>query len=298
MDSLRTFKFDSIYVIEFLGLDDESTGEALYWNVIRSLAPAVDIRSEFFQVRSREQLLEALRSVSRLCETHGHMPILHIETHGGAQGIESGPNELVAWEDLKPILVHINELTRVSLLVTLAACHGLQLGKILSTTERAPLWALIGPDHQVFPSDVTRGFAAFYREFLTSLDLNAALSALRDADRSNPSTWKVQNAEVFLAYLFGEFLIQGNNPHRLRQHEDEAIAMMLRKGPISRVHVREMREKLRPVIGNFRADFDRMKTRFLMLDLFPENRTRFPLTYEQAVKLHADVKQFLASEAA
>ncbi len=52
--------------------------------------------------------------------------------------------------------------------------------------------------------------------------------------------------------------------------------MCLRSGPMSLAQAKEMREKIRPVLRRFEADFDRMKKRFLMLDRFPQNGERFP----------------------
>ena len=294
----RTFQLDALYVLQFLGPDDKQTGHSLYTNVIQPLATQTDIHCQFFAINTREQLLEALTDIIRACESIGRLPILHLETHGSLDGISSIPSELVTWEELKPLLTRINELTRASLLVTLAACHGPLLGKTLITTDRAPLWALIGPDHQVLPSDLARCFGAFYGRFLTTLDLNDALEVLRAADNSNPYTWKIQSAEVFLAYVFGEFLTQASCPELLRRREDEAIAGLLRRGPASLARVKEIRSKLRPMLRNFEADFERMKTRFLMLDRFPENRLRFPLTYEEAVGLHAEVRQLIVTETA
>lgn len=294
----RTFQFDSLYVLQFLRPDDDPTGEALFEGEIRRAAAESEIHAEIAVVSTREQFLAALDRVIHACLVDGRSPILHLETHGSPRGIMSTPHELVTWEELKPHLTRINELSKVSLLVTLAACHGLHLGKTLRTTDRAPVWALIGPDHQVMPSDVSRCFSAFYREFLTNLELTTALVAMQAADQSNPSTWKIQSAEVFLSYIFGEFLAKASNPARLQQMEDVAVARALREGPLSRVQIRELRTRVYALLRNFDRDFDRMKSRFLMLDRFPENRSRFSLTYEQAVRLHASVKALIAAEAA
>jgi hypothetical protein len=139
-----------------------------------------------------------------------------------------------------------------------------------------------------------RCFAAFYREFLRSLDLNRALIALRDADNSNPSTWKMQTAEVFFAYMFGEYLNQRNSPEQLRQREDDYMATLILRGHVSQPG--KTRRLIRQILHDFHADFDRMKKRFLMLDLFPENAPRFPLTYDQAIWVHAQVRQIIEEE--
>jgi hypothetical protein len=183
------------------------------------------------------------------------------------------------------MLVRINEASEMGLIVVLAACHGIHLARTLVPTDRSPVWGFIGPDDQVLPSDITRGFRAFYTTLFSSLDLTAAIRALKNADASNPETWKFQNAELFFAYMFGEYLRLYGSPDQQRRQNEEIMANLIVSDRFSSDQLRAIRASL----GSPADEFGRLKQTFLMLDLFPENAPRFPITRAEAIDLHAHI---------
>ncbi|HEY5022703.1 MAG TPA: hypothetical protein VII30_09485 [Gemmatimonadaceae bacterium] len=58
----------------------------------------------------------------------GHAPILHIEAHGDAVGLELASGEHIKWSELAPVLTEINVGCQMNLLVVAAACEGWYLG--------------------------------------------------------------------------------------------------------------------------------------------------------------------------
>src|SRR5438105_4844529 len=113
----------------------------------------------------------------------------------------------------------------MNLLVTIAACHGINLAKTLWPTDRSPVWGLLGPDEQVLPTDIQNGFRLFFETMLQHRDLNRAIGALRFGDASNPETWKLINAEVFFAWMYGHYLEQHGSPKALKVRENSIIGI-------------------------------------------------------------------------
>lgn len=126
------------------------------------------------------------------------------------------------------------------------------------------------------------------------LDFGEAVEALRAADSSNPDTWKTQNAEVFFAYMFGEYLRLEASPERLWQREEDTVATitLVRRLPVEQML--RIRKEVRQMLRDHGADYERLKTTFLMLDLWPENRDRFPIGYAEALQLHAHIRTLVA----
>ena len=76
------------------------------------------------------------------------------------------------------------------------------------------------------------------------------------------------------------------------------MATLILRRRMSAGEATSIRQEVRWRVHDYRPDFDRMKRRFLMLDRFPENGARFPITYEQAIQMHAAVQKAIESEAA
>lgn len=102
-------RFNSIYVLESLRLGDAKTGEDLYDTVIfPGKVRQEDMYTVFVQIPTRKILIERLILIAQAAERANHRPIIHIEAHGGADGIELTSGEYVSWRDLIPIFTRIN----------------------------------------------------------------------------------------------------------------------------------------------------------------------------------------------
>ena len=79
----------------------------------------------------------------------------------------------------------------------MAACYGLNIVRAMAPIDRAPAWAVLGPSTQVLPSDLIRGFSAFYGALLCVGDFSDALDALQANAHSWPDTWCFHNASSY-----------------------------------------------------------------------------------------------------
>ena len=117
-------KPNHIWIIEWLPPSDPATGTALdEW--LRSQRPRW---STLVHCESKTEVLLAVQTAAQKSRELGMIPILHLEAHGGPEGLEgpdgSGESELLAWAELTAPLQLLNEATACNLLVFVAACLG------------------------------------------------------------------------------------------------------------------------------------------------------------------------------
>lgn len=209
-------------------------------------------------------------SIDRICndvKSQGYYPILHLDCHGSSdtKGIILADGSFVSWNDLKPKLTKINLLTQCKFLVVLALCYGGYLSQICYPTDRAPFWGLIGPTDVVPSIALEQGLSAFYRELFQTLDGDTALAALR---KVNPSIkYAFVPAEFFFKYVSANYLIKYCNPQAL---DDRAANILLKIGAsIKKRNVKRLIKRMNP------RSFDKYAHKFFMVDLFPDNASRF-----------------------
>src|SRR6266853_1988798 len=202
----RSVQFDSIFVLELLGPADRKTGDALFRSTIQPRGTAEGIHTAYVPVSSTDRLIPDLWAVSAECKSGGLSPIIHIETHGTKAGAGLDTNHLVPWNALVPPLRAINETSEMNLVVTLAACYGMGMVRGLTPLEPSPMWGLFGPTELVNESEVEKGYQLFFETLLNTLDLNAAVSALKTSGVWLPEAWYFRSAEFFFAMVYGHFL--------------------------------------------------------------------------------------------
>ena len=278
----RSTFFNSIYIIECLGdVDTEKTGRDLF-KYLGPLCRAAQVNISFAAAHSASEVADILREIAHDCRTHARGPIVHLETHGSASGFGPSAADQVPWKTLVGPLQELNRLSQMNLVVTVAACHGFSLVSTLMPGDASPVWGLLGPNEMVLPSDIKRGFQAFYSTYLRELNLNRAIDELKRADRSWPECWTFQNAEVFFATVFGVVLEQHLAFGKSDEFETQALHRLRQAG----VEItEEIRERLRAVARDFRGAYESTRKTFLMLDLFPHNSSRFPLSLDEILAI-------------
>jgi hypothetical protein len=88
-----SLRFETIHIIE--SLTEGRTG----WRLFEDLEPigimsTPPIAVYHWPVTTREEFIERLRDIALDAVENGHSPILHIEAHGGEQGIKTAPANL------------------------------------------------------------------------------------------------------------------------------------------------------------------------------------------------------------
>lgn len=235
-----------VWIIEWLNPCDRKTGLELHdWLQTKRKG-----WSKYVPCRSRAEVFLAINRVTNLSEKINRIPILHMETHGSAEGIgavnDAGESEGIYWEELTAALQALNIATRCNLIWFMVACDGIAAIKALSTGPRAPVAVLAGPDRAISESDAFAATKEFYRSLMqgeenfTSL-IDNATREMRDA---------VIEPEPFVVLAFESVVRE--------------IALGLRQG-------------IWPNEELFQQRWDTM----FMIDLFPENRDRFGLNVRE-----------------
>ena len=289
--------FNFIYIVQSLGADELQTGThfdefALQPKVQGMVQSGLPIGAEAVDVETTADLFAFLTRVLHEVETEGRSPILHLEIHGSSdqQGLVLRSLEFVPWTALLEPLTRINRATGNNLLLTLAVCHGAWLGTILLASRPAPFWTLIGPSTSEFPLVLFHSFEAFYKTLLGDLDGHMAVRRMLEAALEEGSThsFNVINGERMFANAFRRYVEEACSPAAIEKRVAAIIAECKRSAVTSGAVVPEEAWTkhsawIRQRMADTRPMFEEYRRRFFMIEDWPENDGRFPLTYEEVV---------------
>lgn len=273
--------------MESLFADDSKTGSALYNDNLRWKADAIEkLDAELIIANTKREFINFLVRVSYEAETTELFPIIHLEIHGSddKKGLILNSGEFTSWEEIKPELTRINVAVKNNLLVTLAVCHGAYLIFILRPTDRAPVWGLVGPVIKVNTQDVAISFNAFYDELLTSFNGDRAVKKLNETLEGEPYRYDFINCEFLFREVYQKHLSEDYTHDSLNKRA-KRMARRLRNQPnwqgkspkqIRRIVKNELLESRRP-------KFEEYQEKFFMYDLYPENRDRFIVPFEDVI---------------
>ena len=96
-----TFKY-RIIVIESLNIDngDSLTGTHLFQNILQRLPSKFPyIETSFYSVHSLEEFHNATNHIESIVD-NGDIVILHIEAHGGEEGVTLYDDSIISWLEL------------------------------------------------------------------------------------------------------------------------------------------------------------------------------------------------------
>lgn len=274
-------RFNVIYVLESLGLGQPKTGQDLFDSVIY---PAKDklagIHAEFISVPTKRDLLRQLTRITHAARVGNHLPIVHIEAHGGTDGIELADGSWLPWREVIPALTDINIACKNNLIVVAISCYGWNLTTSLMPSDRAPAFMVIGPPDPMTAAELLGATRRFYDTLVSALDLNEALEAMND--QLPFAQWRIRpgTAEILYCRVFRQYLDQLGSLDALRARENEIVANISRRRSLTVLGSATVRMEVRRDLADHRAAYDRHRDTFLMLDLFPADRERFGLTFD------------------
>lgn len=91
------------------------------------------------------------------------LPLLHISAHGNPDGLALTDGSFLVWEDLRALLLPINESTLGQLGLYMSSCHGYHACQMaLGADSSAPFQWVIGPEAEARWGDAAISFATFY----------------------------------------------------------------------------------------------------------------------------------------
>lgn len=277
-------RFNSIYVLESLRPGETKTGEELYDAVIYPGKSAYDdMYTEFARVPTKRDLVRQLSRIAQAAEQANHRPIIHIEAHGGSDGIQLADDDYVPWTQLIPLFTRINIACKNNLVVVAISCFGWGLTAALMPSDRAPVLMLVGPPDAITATELLEATRRFYHNITSGLDMNQALEAMNN---HRPfADWRIRpaTAEILFCRVFRQYLAEQATPEALLVREDALVANAVPGKPRIPLDIGALRIAIRLDLANHRAAYDRHRHTFLMLDLFPGDQARFGLTYDRCI---------------
>lgn len=226
-----------------------------------SLSPTPEI--QYYRIESPADFMDVIRQLTRDVEAGGSYPLLHFEGHGGELGLEMANGAVVTWNELKNELIPLNEAMGLNLMLVLAACHGATFISAMSTIERAPVWGIIGPTSSVGAGEGTP----------------AAIKALNE---NGGIKYYRTSAERFFYEVWCRYQKEDCTNSKLEERARSMRKMAKSDPRITKVpSIGHLKRKLK---SSESALFENYRDTYFMLDRYPENSTRFKVTYSEAMR--------------
>lgn len=281
---------DRVVVVESLA-EGVRSGWNLFEDVLapfRAEHPELDFEVEYHAPVSRADFFGLLDRIAQETEARDGRPLLHLEIHGSedGSGLLLANDDEMLWGEVTERLVAINVASHNNLVVVLAVCFGGRLARIFSESLRAPAFGLVGPNKAIKLRYLAPGFRAFYRELLSSGDGDRALAALNeDGEEDDPLCryfWR--SAEGAFRDHFRSYVRDTFGSAKSRQLQVEAAVTRARETLGSSAALSDIRKAAKTTRRKaVRRAFDSMSTQYLMIDKYPNERTRFKLRFEDCV---------------
>ena len=133
------------------------------------------------------------------------IPILHLSAHGFSDGIQLSSGEVILWDQLRELLIPVNQALSGSLIVCMSTCEGysgIQMAMKPESNDH-PFWAIIGNGDKPTWPETAVAFAAFYHLIANGHNMADAVKAMGIASGNN--NFFVTTAEVqkqkFIEYI-------------------------------------------------------------------------------------------------
>jgi len=135
----------------------------------------------------------------------------------------------------------------------------------------------------MFPCRLQEAFQAFYTELLSALDGRAALDAMNARHANGEWDLRIDLAEIWFCRLWRRYEQTLCTTEELKAREDRLVEQMVRQSGYDLRYAIHGRSQAKEWLSANETFFDKFRRSFLMIDLFPENEARFPVTYRQCI---------------
>jgi hypothetical protein len=268
---IRTgFKLSMVCIIESLPDSDRKTGRELYEDVLsieKIKDPSLTIK--YYDVDNKQDLFNRLHLISRYIRCTGKIPLIHFETHGHKDFLQVKSGENINYDELLSNLRPINILTQNNLFIVVAACYGgympYTLHKFL--LERCPFFGILGPMERLSAVEIIKGYTAFYQELLNTNDINSAVKKLKEAISSKVVEYYAIPSEYLFMKAFKNYIeIQCSKENAEKRAEKIVKEVKCTLG--KDIDINQTVELICSPENIFK-DYERIKNRFFMRDMFP-----------------------------
>lgn len=278
--------FNQLWIIESLPENDLKTGTHLFNNHLKNLTSVYpDLKIIFEQPYSKIEFIDLLKKIRDDAQSNGNFPMIHFECHGCKDGLGTANNEFLAWDDLRQILIEINQACKLNLVITLAACNGAYLIKVVTKLDKAPFSAIIGSEKELFDVDIQKDFASFYSKFFEELNGDKAILELNRGVTDSTREYRFISADTIFLNAYKNYYNSHCIGDGLNQRIETLVTQALGNDDI-KIRGKEWVRKM--VVETLENDkekhFQKQKINFFLIDIYPDNDLRFPYSYSDIVK--------------
>lgn len=276
-------KFNKIFVIESHADNELKTGIRLYddLNILKVTLP--HLKCELIKVKNIGDLSQTLKRIENEVKRQDVFPVIHMEVHGSKKGLQFISGE-TPWDALKDLFTNINLSCKNNLLVTLAACEGVYMTRIVRPDEPSPFWGLVVPTAVISSGQLEVSFQSFYKELLNSLNGDQALKVLNDSLFSCNVHFAFIHCINLYKTAYQNYDERFCHGKALNRRIENLVTKTKEAGLVNHVGLKEIRGKIKYDLKYKEKEFfEKCKAIFFMSDLFPENRGRFDIKYEDVI---------------
>jgi hypothetical protein len=275
--------FSTILIVESIPAGEPATGRLLY-QALEPLPAAFErpVQIEHFSVANRAELCAFFDRVASDHIPNGHTPLLHFESHGNDDGIQLASGEFLSWEELCEYLMPLNVATRLNLFVSIAACLGGFLLTQQTPAARAPFFASLSATREAYPDELLGGFSRFYNTLLATLNGDEALANLQET--TPEGLFYFAQALDSFKLTYSQYLSRECTREsyvRRAQIMREDLQETGRFAPSADAIARALKATEQQI-------FEQLREGHFMIDLYPENERRFPVTFAEVDRRQAD----------
>lgn len=251
-----TLEVSDIVIVQSLEPEEIQTGVELfkYLSAVKSEGGAA---VRLCKVANAREFLALIAQLTAFSLKTGARPWLHIECHASTEsGLEFSNSSELNWLEFAASLRPLNEATHFNLLIGASACYGSHLAHAMLVTDAAPCYAVVGPTDVADPSELLGSFRSFYREILSTKNLDRALAAMRGHSISKGMMGMV-TAEDWWEALCTEFVHDHYAPasfeasvrQLFKRLKDDGYSPRL--GKLKRMHMQEVPRTMNKYFDNF-----------------------------------------------
>jgi hypothetical protein len=268
-------RFARFVILDSIPAGQAPTGRQLH-EALSALAREhkLPVSVDHISVPTRAKLEAVLDEIRVDAINTDRIPLLHFECHGNDDGIKLAGGDFIHWYKLCEYLTTLNIISRLNLFVSIAACLGSYLSSQFNPTQRAPVSACLSTTKTAFPDQLYRGFYTFYSTLFNTMNANEGLKKLKLFNTAEDQSFYLSEATDFFKLVYRAYLKNHCTPEKYRQRAEDIREEQKERGlPVTSVEVIYQR-----LVATAPESFEKFRQQYFMIDLFPENVDRFPVT--------------------
>lgn len=242
-----------------------------------------DLSCERHKCETEEDFFLVINRIKNDLTSNGIVSYVHIEGHGSKDALYFPDRQSISWSVVFQAFREINILSKNNLFFSSGACESAYAYKAASIAKACPVFGFLAPEKEVEAGGVNDGFIAFYKSLIKSESLNDAFNSFADATDGK------KYALIFSPHIFEKAAFNYLTHHcmgkgRKRRLENVVSQALAETG----LPVNKARKQLKSELSKPQAlALKEFHEKFMMCDLYPENRERFKF---DAVKFERGVR--------